>query len=221
MYYNCVIKSTNQPTNQVVCFLTEALCAICPIGKGMTSLNAHCGPVDFLVVTSSTLSPDMLKRDSVCETADQANGGAGGGEGGERRNELSQESLSQPDCSSPQGEPTKAKGMLLQYRLRSTTQLPGKLLTAEPDQSPCDAPPETPEHSPEDGSIYELSEDPEVWVRGQTPAREGRGKDKVTSAAVFSGGRGFRRLGEETIAANGDPDESTLMVWQLPLTVSP
>uniref|UniRef100_A0A8C7K6U7 Rho guanine nucleotide exchange factor 10 like n=1 Tax=Oncorhynchus kisutch TaxID=8019 RepID=A0A8C7K6U7_ONCKI len=167
-------------------------------GKGMTSLNAHCGPVDFLVVTSSTLSPDMLKRDSVCETADQANGGAGGGE-----------------------EPTKAKGMLLQYRLRSTTQLPGKLLTAEPDQSPCDAPPETPEHSPEDGSIYELSEDPEVWVRGQPPAREGRGKDKVTSAAVFSGGRGFRRLGEETIAANGDPDESTLMVWQLPLTVSP
>ncbi|XP_023861681.1 rho guanine nucleotide exchange factor 10-like protein isoform X2 [Salvelinus sp. IW2-2015] len=190
-------------------------------GKGMTSLNAHCGPVDFLVVTSSTLSPDMLKRDSVCETADQANRGAGGGEGGERRNELSQESLSQPDCSSPQGEPTKAKGMLLQYRLRSTTQLPGKLLTAEPDQSPCDAPPETPEHSPEDGSIYELSEDPEVWVRGQPPAREGRGKDKVTSAAVFSGGRGFRRLGEETIAANGDPDESTLMVWQLPLTVSP
>uniref|UniRef100_A0A8C7K7U7 Rho guanine nucleotide exchange factor 10 like n=1 Tax=Oncorhynchus kisutch TaxID=8019 RepID=A0A8C7K7U7_ONCKI len=147
-------------------------------GKGMTSLNAHCGPVDFLVVTSSTLSPDMLKRDSVCETADQANGGAGGGEGGERRNELSQESLSQPDCSSPQGDP-------------------------------------------EDGSIYELSEDPEVWVRGQPPAREGRGKDKVTSAAVFSGGRGFRRLGEETIAANGDPDESTLMVWQLPLTVSP
>uniref|UniRef100_A0A674B9E4 Rho guanine nucleotide exchange factor 10 like n=1 Tax=Salmo trutta TaxID=8032 RepID=A0A674B9E4_SALTR len=190
-------------------------------GKGMTSLNAHCGPVDFLVVTSSTLSPDMLKRDSVCETVDQANGGAGGGEGGEWRNELSQESLSQPDCSSPHGEPTKAKGMLLQYRLRSTTQLPGKLLTAEPDQSPCDAPPETPEHSPEDGSIYELSEDPEVWVRGQPPAREGRGKDKVTSAAVFSGGRGFRRLGEETIAANGDPDESTLMVWQLPLTVSP
>uniref|UniRef100_A0A4W5QA31 Rho guanine nucleotide exchange factor 10 like n=1 Tax=Hucho hucho TaxID=62062 RepID=A0A4W5QA31_9TELE len=190
-------------------------------GKGMTSLNAHCGPVDFLVVTSSTLSPDMLKRDSVCETADQANGGAGGGEGGERRNELSQESLSQPDCASPQGEPIKAKGMLLQYRLRSTTQLPGKLLTAEPDQSPCDTPPETPEHSPEDGSIYELSEDPEVWVRGQPPAREGRGKDKVTSAAVFSGGRGFRRLGEETTAANGDPDECTLMVWQLPLTVSP
>lgn len=187
----------------------------------MTSLNAHCGPVDFLVVTSSTLSPDMLKRDSVCETVDQANGGAGGGEGGEWRNELSQESLSQPDCSSPHGEPAKAKGMLLQYRLRSTTQLPGKLLTAEPDQSPCDAPPETPEHSPEDGSIYELSEDPEVWVRGQPPAREGRGKDKVTSAAVFSGGRGFRRLGEETIAANGDPDEITLMVWQLPLTVSP
>ncbi|XP_010874041.2 rho guanine nucleotide exchange factor 10-like protein isoform X4 [Esox lucius] len=191
-------------------------------GKGMTSLNAHCGPVDFLVATSSTLSPDMLKRDSVCDPTDHVNGEVGGGgESGERRNEWSRESLSQPDCSSPQGEPPRAKGVLLQYRLRSTSKLPGKLLTAEPNQSPCGAPLETPEHSPEDGSIYELSEDPDVWVRGQPPTREGRGKDKVTSVAVFSGGRGFRRLGEGTTAVNGDPNENTLMVWQLPLTVCP
>ncbi|KAL1021346.1 hypothetical protein UPYG_G00012080 [Umbra pygmaea] len=190
-------------------------------GKGMTSLNAHCGSVDFLVATSSTLSPDMLKRDSLCDPADQVNEELGGGEHGERRKESSRESLSQPDCSSPQGEPTKTKGVLLQYRLHSTTKLPGKLLTAEPDQSPYDAPSETPEHSPEDGSIYELSEDPDVWVRGQAPAREGRGKDKVISEAVFSGGRGFRRLRERTTAANQDPDENTLMVWQLPLTVCP
>ncbi|CAB1329492.1 unnamed protein product [Coregonus sp. 'balchen'] len=145
-------------------------------GKGMTSVNTHCGLVDFLVATSSTLSPDML-----FDTADQANGGAGGGEG---------------------EEPTKAKGVLLQYRL----QLSGKQLTAEPGQSPCDAPPETPDHSPEDGSIYELSEDPDMWMRGQSPASEGHGKGKVTLAAVFWG---FRRLGEGTTAANREPDEKT------------
>ncbi|XP_029576155.1 rho guanine nucleotide exchange factor 10-like protein [Salmo trutta] len=38
--------------------------------------------------------------------------------------------------------------------------------------------------SPQDGSIYELSEDPAMGVRGQSPAREGSGKDKVTSAAA-------------------------------------
>ncbi|KAJ8016354.1 hypothetical protein DPEC_G00006340 [Dallia pectoralis] len=188
-------------------------------GKGMTSLNAHCGPVDFLVATSSTLSPNMLKRDSIIDPADHVNGDVGGGgEGGERRSEWSRESQTQPDCSSPQEEPPRAKGVLLQYRLHSTSKLPGKLLTAEPDQSHGNSPPESPEHSPEDGSIYELSEDPDVWVRGQPPSSEGRGRDKVTSAAVFSGGRGFRRLGERN-SANGDPNENMLMVWQLPLTV--
>ncbi|KAJ8370958.1 hypothetical protein SKAU_G00109860 [Synaphobranchus kaupii] len=180
-------------------------------GKGMTSLNAHNSPVDFLVATSSTLSPELLKRDSVADGPDSA----GGGE--ERMDSSSLESLQQPS-DSPRRE-RRGKGVLLQYRLRSTAQLPGKVLTARPEEAP-DSPPESLEHSPEDGSIYELSDDPEVWVRGRPSAREGGRRDRVTSAAVISGGRGFRRLGKAGgAAAGGESNESTLMVWQLPLTV--
>ncbi|XP_036388671.1 rho guanine nucleotide exchange factor 10-like protein isoform X2 [Megalops cyprinoides] len=180
-------------------------------GKGMTSLNAHNGPVDFLVATYSTLSPELLKRDSMVDGPDSASGGE------DRMDSSSQESLQQPS-DSPRRE-RKGKGVLLQYRLRSTAQLPGKVLTARPDGA-SDSSLESLEHSLEDGSIYELSDDPEVWVRGRPSTREGGRRDRVTSAAVISGGRGFRRLGASgTTPGSGETNESTLMVWQLPLTV--
>ncbi|XP_061113613.1 rho guanine nucleotide exchange factor 10-like protein isoform X9 [Conger conger] len=181
-------------------------------GKGMTSLNAYSSPVDFLVATSSVLSPELLKRDSLADGPDSAE---------ERPDSSSLESL-QPASDSPHRE-RRGKGVLLQYRLRSTAQLPGKVLSARPDQT-SDSSLESLEHSPEDGSIYELSDDPEVWVRGRPSAREGVRRDRVTSAAVIAGGRGFRRLGGAGGgggAAGGDQEasETTLMVWQLPLTV--
>lgn len=180
----------------------------------MTSLNAHCGPVDFLVATSSTLSPEMLKRDSFGDSPDSACGGE------ERSDTSSQESLQQP--SSFQGEGRgKGRGVLLQYRLRSTSGLPGRPLTAQGDEA-SDSSLESLEHSLEDGSIYELSDDPDMWVRGRTCERNGGRRDRVTSAAVISGGRGFHRLRQAGSAATrtgGESVENTLMVWQLPLTV--
>ncbi|KAJ8387207.1 hypothetical protein AAFF_G00159260 [Aldrovandia affinis] len=184
-------------------------------GKGMTSLNAHNSPVEFLVATSSTLSPELLKRDSMADAGDSASGGE------ERADSSSQESLQQPGDSPCRERRGGGKGVLLQYRLRSTAQLPGKVLTARPDGA-SDSSPESLEHGPEDGSIYELSDDPEVWVRGRPSAREGGRRDRVTSAAVISGGKGFRRLGAGGAGAGGgggENNESTLMVWQLPLTV--
>ncbi|XP_067302428.1 rho guanine nucleotide exchange factor 10-like protein isoform X5 [Pseudorasbora parva] len=179
-------------------------------GKGMTSLNAHSGPVEFMLATSSVLSQDFLKRDSATEGAD-SNSGAEDKEG----TNSSQESLQQADGSS-QGE-TKAKGVLLQYHLRSTSQLPGKLLTARPEES-SDSTQESPEHTLEDGSIYELSDDPDVWVRGPGPSsKESARREKVTSTAVISGGKGFRRLASPS--NSHDSSENTLMVWQLPITV--
>nr|XP_023697300.1 rho guanine nucleotide exchange factor 10-like protein isoform X2 [Paramormyrops kingsleyae] len=179
-------------------------------GKGMTSLNAHRGPVDFLVATTSTLSPELLKRDSDMDGQDSASGGE------DRADSSSQESLQQVN-GSPRRD-AKSRGILLQYRLRSTAQLPGRLLSARPEGS-SDSSLESLEHGPEDGSIYELSDDPEVWVRGRPSARDGSRRDKVTSAAVVSGGRGFRRLVAEDWPDGGETAESTLMVWQLPLTV--
>ncbi|KAL4646009.1 rho guanine nucleotide exchange factor 10-like protein isoform X1 [Arapaima gigas] len=177
-------------------------------GKGMTSLNAHRGPVDFLVATSSLLSPELLKRDSMVDGQDSGSGGE------DRTDSSSQESLQQAS-GSPLPE-NKAKGVLLQYRLRSTSQLPGKLLSAQPDASSGSSL-ESLEHSLEDGSIYELSDDPEVWVRGRPVSRDGARREKVVSAAVISGGLGFRRLGLSS-RDTGALDESVLMVWQLPIT---
>ncbi|KAM4613432.1 rho guanine nucleotide exchange factor 10-like protein [Polymixia lowei] len=187
------------------------------IGKGMTSLNAHCGPVDFLLATAGTLSPELLKRDSFGDGPDSACGGE------DRSDTSSQESLQQSASSSSfQGDGRgKARGVLLQYRLRSTSGLPGRPLTALGDEA-SDSSLESLEHSVEDGSIYELSDDPEMWVRGRNCEREGGRRDRVTSAAVISGGKGFRRLregGSTGVKTGGEPLENTLMVWQLPLTV--
>ncbi|KAI4895601.1 hypothetical protein NFI96_018410 [Prochilodus magdalenae] len=181
-------------------------------GKGMTSLNAHAGPVDFLVATSSTLSPDLLKRDSVVEGPDSAFGGE------ERSDSSSQESLQHSSSSSLGEGKGKARGLLLQYRLRTTTGLPGHPLTARGDEA-SDSSLESLEHSLEDGSIYELSDDPDMWVRGRPCERDSPRRDRVTSAAVISGGKGFRRLKESPVGGTAESTESMLMVWQLPLTV--
>ncbi|XP_074521516.1 rho guanine nucleotide exchange factor 10-like protein isoform X2 [Halichoeres trimaculatus] len=182
-------------------------------GKGNVSLNAHCGPVDFLVATTSSLSPDLLKRDSVGDAPDSACGGE------DRSDTSSQESLQQ----SYQGEAGRGKGrgVLLQYKLRSTSGLPGRPLTALGDEA-SDSSLESLEHSVEDGSIYELSDDPDMWVRGRPCERDGGRRDRVISAAVISGGKGFRRLKEGAAAGtrtSGEGLENILMVWQLPLTV--
>uniref|UniRef100_A0A8C1Z8R0 Rho guanine nucleotide exchange factor (GEF) 10-like a n=1 Tax=Cyprinus carpio TaxID=7962 RepID=A0A8C1Z8R0_CYPCA len=179
-------------------------------GKGMTSLNAHCGPVDFLVGLSSSLSPDLLKRDSMVEGHDSACGVE------DRSDSSSQESLQQPSISAQvDGKGKGRSGVLLQYRLRSTSGLPGRPLTARGDEA-SDSSLESLEHSMEDGSIYELSDDPDMWVRGRSCERDGVKRNRVTSVAVISGGKGFRRLREGSVATTA---ETTLMIWQLPLTV--
>nr|XP_015813895.2 rho guanine nucleotide exchange factor 10-like protein isoform X2 [Nothobranchius furzeri] len=183
-------------------------------GKGMISLNAHCGPVDFLVATTSILSPDLLKRDSFADAPDSACGGE------DRSDSSSQDSLQPSSCYKGE-EKSKGRGVLLQYKLRSTSGLPGWPLTAQGDEA-SDSSLESLEHSVEDGSIYELSDDPEMWVRGRSCERDGARRDRVISAAVISGGKGFRRLREGAAAGHrtsGDSLENILMVWQLPLTV--
>ncbi|XP_034540176.1 rho guanine nucleotide exchange factor 10-like protein [Notolabrus celidotus] len=184
-------------------------------GKGMVSLNAHCGPVDFLVATTSSLSPDLLKRDSVGDAPDSACGGE------DRSDTSSQESLQQSGSYQGGEGRGKGRGVLLQYKLRSTSGLPGRPLTALGDEA-SDSSLESLEHSVEDGSIYELSDDPEMWVRGRPCERDGGRRDRVISAAVISGGKGFRRLKEGAAAGirtSWEGLENILMVWQLPLTV--
>ncbi|XP_068995378.1 rho guanine nucleotide exchange factor 10-like protein isoform X2 [Embiotoca jacksoni] len=191
-------------------------------GKGTMSLNAHCGPVDFLVSPSCSLASDLFRRDSVWTGSEEAGNGEGGGEEGEGGDEEGQRSSCPGDPDAPPLKEERPR-VVLQYRLFSTCQLPGKPLTALPDHGGPRTPQEALEHSPEDGSIYEVSEDPDVWVRGRPVewGREGEGRrSRVISTAIFSGGRGYRRLGQVNPADGSDSSENTLLVWQLPLSLS-
>ncbi|KAM6191619.1 rho guanine nucleotide exchange factor 10-like protein isoform 1-T1 [Sarcoramphus papa] len=159
-------------------------------GKGMVSLNGHGGPVEFLAVALSTLAPDVLKGDQEEEE-----------EGEEEK---------PPELDGPPPREMRKKGILLQYRLRSTSHLPGQLLSVR--EAPIGG---TPAHTEEDGSIYEMADDPDIWVRSRPCARDAPRKE-ISSVAIISGGRGYRNFNAESPRRGSDAD-STLLIWQVPL----
>ncbi|NXW53561.1 ARGAL protein, partial [Eurystomus gularis] len=159
-------------------------------GKGMVSLNGHGGPVEFLAVALSTLAPDVLK--------------------GDQEEEEEAEEEKPPDLDGPLPREMRKKGILLQYRLRSTSHLPGQLLSVR--EAPVGG---TPAHTEEDGSIYEMADDPDVWVRSRPCARDTPRKE-ISSVAIVSGGRGYRNFNAKSPRRGGDAD-STLLIWQVPL----
>ncbi|XP_075407349.1 rho guanine nucleotide exchange factor 10-like protein isoform X2 [Tenrec ecaudatus] len=179
-------------------------------GKGMVSLNGHCGPVAFLAVATSILAPDILRSDQ--EEAE-----------GPRAKEDQADGQPPEPGPAPEGhmgcELTRKKGVLLQYRLRSTAHLPGPLLSV---REPVSSDGAALEHSEEDGSIYEMADDPDVWVRSRPCARDAHRKE-ICSVAIISGGQGYRNfsgapgLGGRPVPC-GETD-STLLIWQVPLTL--
>lgn len=176
-------------------------------GKGMVSLNGHCGPVEFLAVALSTLAPDILKSDKEEEepaadappTEDDKQDG--------RSSELAAQ-------ESPPTQERRKKGVLLQYRLRSTSHLPGQLLSMR--DPPSAAGGNTVEHTEEDGSIYEMADDPDVWVRSRPCTRDAHRKE-ISSLAVISGGRGYRNFNPNGKLLASSETDSTLLMWQVPL----
>lgn len=179
-------------------------------GKGMVSLNGHCGPVAFLAVATSILAPDILRSDQ--EEAE-----------GPRAEEDKPDGQAQEPVPAPAShvgrELTRKKGILLQYRLRSTAHLPGPLLSV---REPAPAEGSALEHSEEDGSIYEMADDPDVWVRSRPCARDAHRKE-ICSVAIISGGQGYRHFGSAP-GASGRPapcgeTDSALLIWQVPLTL--
>ncbi|XP_058409016.1 rho guanine nucleotide exchange factor 10-like protein isoform X4 [Diceros bicornis minor] len=179
-------------------------------GKGMVSLNGHCGPVAFLAVATSILAPDILRSDQ--EEAE--------GPGAEEDKPDGPAHEPAPVPASHMGrELTRKKGILLQYRLRSTAHLPGPLLSVR-EPAPTDG--SALEHSEEDGSIYEMADDPDIWVRSRPCARDSHRKE-ICSVAIISGGQGYRNFGSAP-GGSGRPapcgeTDSTLLIWQVPLTL--
>ncbi|XP_057553852.1 rho guanine nucleotide exchange factor 10-like protein isoform X3 [Hippopotamus amphibius kiboko] len=179
-------------------------------GKGMVSLNGHCGPVAFLAVATSILAPDILRSDQEEAEGPQAEEDKPDGQAHEPA----------PVPASHVGrELTRKKGILLQYRLRSTAHLPGPLLSVR-EPEPTDG--SALEHSEEDGSIYEMADDPDVWVRSRPCARDAHRKE-ICSVAIISGGQGYRNFGSAP-GGGGKPapcgeTDSALLIWQVPLTL--
>ncbi|GAB1289153.1 Rho guanine nucleotide exchange factor 10-like protein [Apodemus speciosus] len=180
-------------------------------GKGMVSLNGHCGPVAFLAVAMSILAPDILRSDQEEAEGPQAEEDKPDGQ--------AHEAVPAPDSHAAR-ELTRKKGILLQYRLRSTAHLPGPLLSVR-EPAPADG--SALEHSEEDGSIYEMADDPDVWVRSRPCARDAHRKE-ICSVAIISGGQGYRHFGSAPGGLSGrtapcSETDSTLLIWQVPLTL--
>ncbi|XP_053307873.1 rho guanine nucleotide exchange factor 10-like protein [Spea bombifrons] len=176
-------------------------------GKGMVSLNGHCGPVQFLTVASTTMAPECLRTEQGSEGDTQES------DGQVDAKDDTGESLAQ-EASTDNHAPSRLKGILLQYRLRGTSHLPGHHLSAKEGSRMDTA---TPETSEEDGSIYEMADDPDVWFRSRPYIRDVHRKE-ITSVVVVSGGPGYRLFhpSSNTSQPGGDTD-STLLMWQLPL----
>ncbi|KAG8569941.1 hypothetical protein GDO81_014600, partial [Engystomops pustulosus] len=174
-------------------------------GKGMVSLNGHCGPVQFLTVACSTMAPEALR------TEQGSSEDVRDGEGATEAKDTSDQSQ---DASSDNLPPSRLKGILLQYRLRGTSHLPGHHLSAKEGSRSDNASQETTE---EDGSIYEMTDDPDVWFRSRPCAKDTHRKE-ITSVVIISGGPGYRNFNpsNSNVQGGGDTDSSLLM-WQLPL----
>lgn len=175
-------------------------------GKGMVSFNGHSGPVEFLAMGVSTLAPDALKNSKEDDGSVESIGN-----GEEKPFCAPQESL--PENPAPRD--LRRKGILLQYRLRSTSHLPGQVLSVREAAEANGAPPD---HSEEDGSIYEMADDPDVWVRCRPCSRDSPRKE-ITSVVVVSGGPGYRNFHAPWHQPPGTAEDSTLLLWQVPLTL--
>ncbi|XP_075462104.1 rho guanine nucleotide exchange factor 10-like protein isoform X3 [Ascaphus truei] len=176
-------------------------------GKGMVSLNGHCGPVQFLTVASSTMAPEALRTEQG--SREDVRGCTGPVESKEDTPDGSSQ-----DLSSDNHHPSRLKGILLQYRLRGTAHLPGHHLSAKEGSRVESGALET---SEEDGSVYEMADDPDVWCRSQPSGRDAHRKE-ISSVVIVSGGPGYRIFHPSSNnSQSGGETDSTLLMWQLPL----
>ncbi|RXM27130.1 Rho guanine nucleotide exchange factor 10 [Acipenser ruthenus] len=163
-------------------------------GRGMVSYHAHTGPVKFLTMAAA-VSSKKQRCTSVSSAPSQPEG-----KDGEQRN-----------CS-PEGLSsllnTKDKGVWLGDSTKSIAQQ--STLSASSGSLALSH--VSLEHGPEDGTIYELLNDPSFSLSDKRSK-----KMTVSSVLVVSGGLGHRRVNKKSKQQRQDETVSTIMVWQIPL----
>uniref|UniRef100_A0A8B9RGL5 Rho guanine nucleotide exchange factor 10 n=1 Tax=Astyanax mexicanus TaxID=7994 RepID=A0A8B9RGL5_ASTMX len=159
-------------------------------GRGMVSFHAHYGPVKFLTAAlpvcnlpQTTTAPTALSSSSQCGPPEEERPG------------------SAPAVSSDRGVwlGDSSSTPVLQDTLSSSC---GSLATSHSSL----------EHGPEDGSIYDLLNDPAQSQKAKRAQRV-----DVSSIMVVSGGLGHRRVNRKTKQSRHEESVSTIMVWQIPI----
>uniref|UniRef100_A0A8B9KQU6 Rho guanine nucleotide exchange factor 10 n=1 Tax=Astyanax mexicanus TaxID=7994 RepID=A0A8B9KQU6_ASTMX len=154
-------------------------------GRGMVSFHAHYGPVKFL---TAALPVCNLPQTTTAPTALSSSSQCGPPE--------EERPGSAPAVSSDRGV---WLAPVLQDTLSSSC---GSLATSHSSL----------EHGPEDGSIYDLLNDPAQSQKAKRAQRV-----DVSSIMVVSGGLGHRRVNRKTKQSRHEESVSTIMVWQIPI----
>lgn len=165
-------------------------------GRGMVSLHAHNGPVKFLTMATAVRNWSSSLSSSTASSSLQQI---------ESADAESTQPVSDAASSPPQG-----RGVWLGEAGCTTMALQDSLSSSScgslaPSQGSL-------EHGPEDGALYDLLHDPAYYQRGRRS-----NKVEFSSLLVVSGGLGHRRVSKKTKQSRYEDNNSTIMIWQIPL----
>lgn len=165
-------------------------------GRGMVSLHAHNGPVKFLTMATAVRNWSSSLSSSTASSSLQQI---------ESADAESTQPVSDAASSPPQG-----RGVWLGEAGCTTMALQDSLSSSScgslaPSQGSL-------EHGPEDGALYDLLHDPAYYQRGRRS-----NKVEFSSLLVVSGGLGHRRVSKKTKQSRHEDNNSTIMIWQIPL----
>ncbi|XP_066527562.1 rho guanine nucleotide exchange factor 10 isoform X2 [Hoplias malabaricus] len=176
-------------------------------GRGMVSFHAHHGPVKFLIAAvpvcnqpTATGAPAVASSGQCAALEDSRPGSAPAtsSDRGVWLGDSSSRSSPDPDPGS-NPDPGPGPDPVLQDSHSSSC---GSLA---PSHSSL-------EHGPEDGTIYDLLNDPAHSQKAKRAQRM-----DVSSMLVVSGGLGHRRINRKTRQSRHEENVSTIMVWQIPI----
>lgn len=172
-------------------------------GRGMVSFHAHYGPVKFLTAAmpvcnlpQASAAPAAPSSHSQCGPPEEERPGSAPAVSSDRGVWLGDSSSSSSPGPGPCSGPGPAP--VLQDTLSSC----GSLATSHSSL----------EHGPEDGTIYDLLNDPAHSQKAKRAQRV-----DVSSIMVVSGGLGHRRVNRKTKQSRHEESVSTVMVWQIPI----
>ncbi|XP_069462192.1 rho guanine nucleotide exchange factor 10 isoform X2 [Ambystoma mexicanum] len=171
-------------------------------GRGMVSYHAHSGPVKFLVMATPVNKKTRRKSSTSIPPNPESKDKEHKATHAQSNERPSSASLSNNDDSAvwlggsvgsiPKSDLSSSSGSL------ASSQVSNPL-----------------ENGPEDGTIYELLNDPSISI--QRSKRQCSKKVGGSSFMVISGGQGHKKVNKKLKPQRQEEQVSSVMVWQIPL----